>query len=122
MIRNIYMMNLKTLDALPRWERWYWRHHAPEVMRGLGPWLRRYQSWRAIPDREDLSVIGYYNYRWTDLWFTDFELTERPLVLTWYEGQAVDSDTPLEDPYGGGWAGRLDGLHPIVQSWVPALP
>jgi hypothetical protein len=122
MIRNVYLMNLKALDALPRWERWYWRHHAPEVVRNMGPWLRRYESWRAIPDRNDLSAIGYYNYRWTELWFEDFEATDRPLTLSWYEGQDIDSETPLEDPYHGGWTGRFDGLHPIAQSWVPALP
>ncbi|WP_176596515.1 MULTISPECIES: hypothetical protein [Sphingobium] len=122
MIRNVYMMNLNSLDALPRWERWYWRHHAPEAVEAMGPWLRRYQSWRAIPEREDFSPLGHYNYRWTELWFNDFEIMDRPLVLTWWDRQDVESDTPLEDPYHGGWSGSMDGPHPIAQSWVPAIP
>lgn len=122
MIRNVYLMNLNTLDALPRWERWYWRHHAPEAVHAMGPWLRRYQSWRALPEHADLHALGYYNYRWTELWFDGFHIMDRPLVLTWYEGQDIESDTPLEDPYHGDWIGTADGPHPIAQSWVPAVP
>lgn len=122
MIRHVFMFNLKTVDALARMERWYWRHHAPEAVRGAGPWLRRYESWRTIAVPEKMPEVGFYNYRWTELWFDGFEPHGSPTGLTWYEGQDEDSDSNTSDAYHGGWPGRFDGPHPVSQVFLPALP
>lgn len=122
MIRHVFMFNLTSVDALARMERWYWRHHAPEAVRSLGPWLRRYESWRTVAIPQPLPEVGFYNYRWTEMWFERFEPQGSPTGLTWYEGQDVDSDSFVEDAYASSWPGRFDGPHPVSQLFLPGIP
>lgn len=121
MIRHVFLFNHASFDALPRMERWYRQYHAPETVRKLGPWLTRYISHRAVAPPTDLQALGYYNYRWSEMWFRDFERTEPPSRLTWYDGQMQDfGDTVRDDIYGGAWEGSAEGRHPPVQLFLPA--
>lgn len=117
-----FMFNTTSLMAVARMERWYRRHHTPEAMRKLGPWLRRYESWRTIGAEDDLTSIGFYNYRWTELWYDRWELHGPPTGLTWYKNQDKDTDAPTDDAYQSNWAGCLDGPHPVSQVFLPGIP
>lgn len=122
MIRHVFAFNLTSIDALPRMERWYRQYHAPETVRKLGPWLRRYESYRAV-HRSDLADLGYYNYRWSEMWFDRFEPTDPPTGLTWYEGQGEDlGDVRTDDRYNADWGGRREGPHPPLQLFLPGVP
>jgi hypothetical protein len=123
MIRNLFLINLAELDALPRYERWYWRIHAPQAQRMLGPWLRRYESFRSLPPPPEAEQIGYYNYRMSDLWFDRLEPMGSPAGLIWLPDQARQSGLDsLDDAYGLGWAGLPGGAHPPLQLFLPAIP
>ena len=30
-------------------ERWYYRFHGKEIVRAIGPWLRRYETYQTLP-------------------------------------------------------------------------
>jgi hypothetical protein len=123
MIRNLFMINLVDIDALPRYERWYWRVHAPQAQRMLGPWLRRYESYRALPPPAEAEQIGYYNFRMSDLWFDRLEPMGSPAGLIWLPDQAKQSGLDnIDDAYGTGWAGVPGGAHPPLQLFLPAIP
>jgi hypothetical protein len=120
MIRHFFMFNLSSIDALARSERWYWRLHAPEAVRGAGPWLRRYESYRTVQVPVDLSWLGYYNYRRTEMWFEKFEPMEPPFDMSWYDEHAEDWQSG-DDPYNGEWLGRKGGPYVPVQAFIPAI-
>lgn len=59
--RRIYIVHhLNDINDLPVMERWFWREHAPEVMRGAR--LHRYVAYRAVPAPEGALDFGFYNY------------------------------------------------------------
>ena len=117
------MINLASEDVLPRMERWYWRAHAPQTQRSLGPWLRRYESYRALPAPPEAEAVGYYNYRLSELWFDRLEAMPSPAGLIWLPDHARQSGLPEDAPmYGAAWAGAPGGAHPPLQLFVPALP
>jgi len=59
--RRIYIVHhLHDMNDLPAIERWFWRYHAPEVMRGSR--MTRYVSYRAVPAPEGVLEFGFYNY------------------------------------------------------------
>jgi hypothetical protein len=60
--RRIYVMHhLHDMNDLPAFERWFWRYHAPEVMRGSR--LLRYVNYRAVvPPPRGAEEYGFYNY------------------------------------------------------------
>jgi hypothetical protein len=120
MIRHFFMFNLSSFDALARVERWYWRFHAPEAVRGAGPWLRRYESYRTITPPVDLSWLGHYNYRRTEMWFDRFEQMEPPFDMSWYDEHDEDMQSN-DDPYGGDWLGRKGGPYVPLQAFIPGI-
>ena len=60
--RRIYVMHhLHDWNDLPAFERWFWRYHAPEVMRGSR--LLRYVNYRAVvPPPAGSEAYGFHNY------------------------------------------------------------
>ncbi|MCL2895042.1 hypothetical protein [Brenneria tiliae] len=59
--RRLYIVHhLNDFNDLPVMERWFWRNHAPEVMRGSR--LNRYVAYRAVPPPDGALEYGFYNY------------------------------------------------------------
>ena len=55
-------------------DRFYLRHEGPDVVRLSGPWLRRYESYRAYdPPLEAVERFGARGGRYTELWFSNIE-------------------------------------------------
>src|SRR5262245_63420936 len=53
MIRHVFIF--EPAVSLDVFDIWYFRHHAPECVRFFGPWLRRYETYRAsqVPAEAD---------------------------------------------------------------------
>jgi hypothetical protein len=59
--RRMYILHhLHDFNDLPAMERWFWNHHAPEVMRGSR--LNRYLHYRTVPMPEGADAYGFINY------------------------------------------------------------
>jgi hypothetical protein len=73
MIKNVTMVNIKSMNELPLMERWLRQVHCPETISSVGPWLTRYQSYRVMPPPPGMYTqvqkYGYYNWRVTELWW-----------------------------------------------------
>lgn len=123
MIRQLFFLNLASLSALPRAERWYWRVHSPQAVRKLGPWLTRYESYLSVPLPRGAEQVGAYNYRLSELWFRDWEALPGPHDLMWYDGHHEDRGltSAPEGFYGGAYPVALEA-HPPVQVNLPAIP
>ncbi len=53
MIRHVFIFEPPV--SLDVFDVWYFRHHAPECVRFFGPWLRRYETYRAMPTDDFLG-------------------------------------------------------------------
>ena len=53
-------------------ERWYYRDHAPEIVRRYGPWMARFECYIPVPAPADACTYGFYNWRLTEGWWRDF--------------------------------------------------
>jgi len=66
MIKHVFVFEpVNTLEM----ERWYFRFHSKECLRFFGPWLRRYETYRAYnapPEADDR--FGVRRGRMTELW------------------------------------------------------
>jgi len=67
MIKGLVLHHLQDMNDLPAMERWFWRYHAPEVLRAA-PWTTRYVSYRAVPPPPGAESYGYYNYKVHENW------------------------------------------------------
>jgi hypothetical protein len=54
-------------------DRWYFRYHSKECIRFFGPWLRRYESYRAYDPPADAKRFGVRSGRLTELWYDSVE-------------------------------------------------
>jgi hypothetical protein len=55
-------------------DRFYLRYHGPDVVRISGPWLRRYESYKAYdPPPEAVARFGAKRGRYSELWFSNLE-------------------------------------------------
>jgi hypothetical protein len=52
-------------------ERWYYRDHAPEIVRRYGPWLSRFESYLPVAAPADAQQYGFYNWRMTEGWWRE---------------------------------------------------
>ena len=52
-------------------ERWYFRDHAPEIVRRYGPWLSRFECYLPVPAPVDAQAYGFYNWRMTEGWWRE---------------------------------------------------
>ena len=58
--KSYVIHHLRDWNDMPAQERWFWRYHAPEVMRA--PEVTRYVNFRAVPAPAGAEAYGYYNY------------------------------------------------------------
>ena len=60
MIRTIIFHHLPDMNDLPAAERWFYRYHIPEVLRGRP---LSYVSYRAVPAHAGAEEYGLFNYK-----------------------------------------------------------
>lgn len=61
MIRTMALHTVN-MDQIAGCERWYWQKHAPQLYRRYGPWLTRFESFRAVPPPEAAREYGVTNW------------------------------------------------------------
>jgi hypothetical protein len=72
MIKHVFIGVLNAVDEILA-GRWYYRYHGKEVVRFVGPWLRRYETYKALdppPESKQLGAIGGWA---TELWYSNVE-------------------------------------------------
>lgn len=105
MIKHVFIGFLRDeheTDAL----RFYLRYHSREIVRAVGPWLRRYETYRGFqppPEAKKYRAVGGYM---TELWYSGID--------DFVEGRA--DFRPYTRPPGG-WK---KALGPV--SMAPAMP
>ncbi len=109
MIRQLWFGFLSGVDKAEG-ERWYYRYHAPEFVRWYGPWLRRYETYSAIPPTEEVKQrFGALPGKYTEMWWPSMQDYEEPGAV-----KAVRPYTPGAFPRG---ASILSAM-----TIIPALP
>lgn len=68
MIRSI-VVHAIDMNQVAAMEKWYWRDHAPEIVRRYGPWLARHESFLPVDAPADARALGMFNWRVTDGWW-----------------------------------------------------
>jgi hypothetical protein len=107
MIKHVFVFEsgVNSIDA----DRYYFRYHSKEVVRFLGPWLRRYETYRAFDAPAEADQFGMRRGRLTELWYDN--------VDDWKEAAAYAR--PYTPPPGG-WEAFF-GTNGAV-TIVPAMP
>jgi hypothetical protein len=72
MIKHVFVGFLNGISEIES-ERWYLRFHSKEVVRFFGPWLRRYESYRAYEPPPEARRFGAVGSRMTELWYASVE-------------------------------------------------
>ncbi len=72
MIKHVFIGYLNGINEIEAW-RWYVRYHSKEAIRFFGPWLRRYETYRAYPPPPEAKRFGAVGGYVTELWFTNVE-------------------------------------------------
>ncbi len=90
-------------------DRYYLRSHGPDVVRMSGPWLRRYESYKAYnPPPEAIERFGARAGRYTELWFNNTEeYKNRPKLI-------VSSPPPWERNPGSTVGGQALLAIPVL--------
>lgn len=81
----IKMTAIGFLNGVERIEadRWYFRYHSRECVRYFGPWLRRYESFRAYASPEDAEPWNPLGGRLTELWWDSVASFEECQPFGW---------------------------------------
>jgi hypothetical protein len=58
-------------DSIAAMERWYFRDHAPEIVRRYGPWLSRFECFLPVPAPADAAAYNVFNWRTTEGWWRE---------------------------------------------------
>lgn len=72
MIKHIFigfLNGINEFDGL----RWYLRFHSKEVVRFVGPWLRRYETYRAYSPPLEAKIFGAIGGFYTELWYSSVD-------------------------------------------------
>lgn len=72
MIKHCFVGFLRGVEKV-QGDRWYFRYHCKEVVRFFGPWLRRYETYPALPIPEGSERFGVVDGRMTELWWASAE-------------------------------------------------
>jgi len=64
-------------------DRWYFRYHSKECIRFFGPWLRRYESYRAYPFLREAEPWHPLGGRLTELWWDSVESFQESMPFSW---------------------------------------
>ena len=70
MIRSIVVHDIP-MSRIAAMERWYYKDHAPEIVRRYGPWLARHESYLPVDAPPEARAFGFYNWRVTDGWWRE---------------------------------------------------
>lgn len=70
MIKSIVLHDIP-ISHVAAMERWYFRDHAPEIVRRYGPWLTRHESYLPVDAPADARAYGFYNWRLTEGWWRE---------------------------------------------------
>jgi predicted outer membrane lipoprotein len=72
MIKHVFvgfLNGVNEIDAV----RWYLRYHSKEVVRFVGPWLRRYETYKSYPPPLEAKRFGVLGGFMTELWYEHME-------------------------------------------------
>lgn len=105
MIKHVFIGFLRRLNEIEA-TRWYFRYHSKEVARFAGPWLRRYETYKAYSPPVEAKNFGAINGFHTELWYSRVE-----------DFIEADPDRKPYTPPPGGWSAALG---PVTM--VPAIP
>jgi hypothetical protein len=105
MIKHVFIGFLNRLNELEA-TRWYFQYHSKEVVRYVGPWLRRYETYKSYPPPEEAKRFGAVGGFMTELWYNS--------VADYIEAGA---DFKTYTPPPGGWNLTLGPV-----TIVPAVP
>ena len=72
MIKHVFVGFLNGIDETEGW-RWYLRYHSKEVPRFFGPWLRRYETFKAYPPPPEAKRFGAVGGYMTELWYSSVD-------------------------------------------------
>lgn len=70
MLRSFALHDIP-LNEIASLERWYYRDHAPEIVRRYGPWLLRFESYLPVQPLADVGAFGFHNWRMTEGWWRE---------------------------------------------------
>lgn len=81
----IKMTAIGFLNGVERSEadRWYFRYHSKECVRYFGPWLRRYESYRAFEPPSAAGPWRPLGGRLTELWWESVESFQESKPFSW---------------------------------------
>ena len=111
MIRHVFIF--EPAVSLDVFDIWYFRHHAPECVRFFGPWLRRYETYRAKQVPAEVDRFNPYRGRYTELWYDSVEAWREAAPYTRPYTQA---------PWGGSNSGLASAARPMATIIIPAMP
>jgi len=124
MNKVLMMINIRSMNQLPLMERWLLQTHAPETISRIGPWLTRYQSYRAVPPppelHADVENYGYYNWRITELWSREPYPQHGILNQEFFPGYKDIIGLPTDVADAHTWHGRRTGPRQAVRCMMPA--
>jgi len=66
MIKHVFIGFLNGFNEIDA-AGWYFRYHCKEVVRFVGPWLRRYETFRAYPPPPEARLFGIETHRFCQL-------------------------------------------------------
>lgn len=72
MIKRVFVGYLSSVNVIEG-DRWYFRFHSKECVRFTGPWLRRYETYRAYDPQPAAKRFGALCGRLTELWYDSVE-------------------------------------------------
>lgn len=78
MIRFVGMWEMPADKAIL--DRWYYRTHSQETLQRVGPWLRRYWTYRAYDVGPEADTFTVVRYRLTELWYDSVESRNEAVV------------------------------------------
>lgn len=127
MYKTAMILNIKSMNALPVMERWLGQIHAPETFSRIGPWLTRYQSYRACPPPPelyaDVEKYGYYNWRVTELWYKEPYPQPGILPQAFFPEYKINLGMTQDLASDvSAWPGRPEGPRTAARYVVPARP
>ncbi|HUV44578.1 MAG TPA: hypothetical protein VMW13_07095 [Dehalococcoidales bacterium] len=82
MIKQVAIGFLDGVDPIEA-DRWYFRYHYKECLRFFGPWLRRYESYRAQEPPPEAERFGVRRGRLTELWYDSIESFIEAKPFSW---------------------------------------
>lgn len=118
------MINITSMNVLPVMERWLLQIHAAETIARIGPWLTRYQSYRATPPppemHGDVENLGFYNWRVTELWSRETYPQKGILNQEFFPDYKHHIGLPTDVADADVWRGKRAGPRQVVRCVVPA--